>query len=230
MTPAWRRLLWPAVMTCVMFLVLLGLGTWQVRRLAWKEGLLAQIAAAEAAPPVPLPAHPTPFAKVAITGRLLADRSALYAADVRDTPAGPALGAFLVEPLQRSGAEPVLVERGWVPLKPGGPVANPEGTVTVTGYVHPADTPGLFSAQDDVSGRHFYTLDPPVIGAALGLAHVAPFVLVAMGPPPPGGLPIPAAHLPRPPNDHLQYAITWYGLAIASVVVFTVWARKGAAT
>ena len=101
-----RRLIGPSLMTAAMLLVLLGLGTWQVRRLAWKEAILAQIAQAEAAPPVPLPpsdAEPPPFTKVAVTGTLMHDKSALFGADVRDTPAGPDLGAFLIEPLQRAG-------------------------------------------------------------------------------------------------------------------------------
>ncbi len=135
-----RRLIGPALMTAVMFLVLIGLGTWQVRRLAWKEGILAQIARAEAAPPVPLSSAsgtpvPAPFTKVAVTGTLLHDKSALYGAEVRDTAAGPELGAQLIEPLQRDGAPPLLVDRGWVPLKRriirwrcrG-------GTVTIAGY------------------------------------------------------------------------------------------------
>jgi surfeit locus 1 family protein len=210
-------------MTVVMLFVLLGLGTWQVRRLAWKEAILAQIARAEAAPAIPLPAGPlpagpeasipAPFTKVAVTGTLMHNLSALYAAEVRDTRAGPELGALLIEPLQREGAPPLLVDRGWVPIKRSSPVA---------------DTPGLFSPHDDLAGRHFYTLDPRAIGAALGLDRVAPFILIAMGPPPPEGLPIPADHLPRPPNNHLQYAITWYGLAAALVVIFTVWVRKAA--
>jgi surfeit locus 1 family protein len=126
----------------------------------------------------------------------------------------------------------VLVDRGWVPLKRTAPVAMPEGTVTIAGYVHPADRPGWFSAQDDVAGRHFYTLDPAAIGAALGLGRVAPFILIALGPPPTPDtaitVPIPAEHLPQPPNNHLQYAITWYGLAVALLVIFTIWARKAA--
>jgi surfeit locus 1 family protein len=226
-----RRLAGPALMTAVMLVILLGLGTWQVRRLAWKEAILAQIAEAEAAPPVPLSAAPDapvppPFTKVAVTGTLLHTLSALYGADVRDTRAGPELGALLIEALQRPGAPPVIVDRGWVPMKPTSTVEEPEGIVTIAGYVHLPDTPGLFSAHDDVAGRHFYTLDPGAIGAALGLAHVAPFILIAVGPPSPRGLPIPAAHLPRPPNNHLAYAITWYGLAAALVVIFVIWARK----
>jgi len=224
-----RRLLWPALMSFAMVLVLLGLGTWQVHRLAWKRAILAQIAQAEAAPPLPATdasVMPAPFTKVAVTGRLLHDKAALYGADVRDTRAGPELGAALIEPLQRDGGAPILVDRGWVPLKRTRPVAMPDGAVTVAGFVYPPATPGWFSAHDDVPGRHFYTLDPAALGAALGLDHVAPFILVALGAPPAEGLPIPAEHLPRPPNNHLQYAITWYGLAAVLAVIFTVWARK----
>ena len=68
------------------------------------------------------------------------DRSALYAAEVRDTRAGPELGAQLIEPLQRDGAPPLLVDRGWVPLKHLAPVAMPQGEVTIAGYVHAATT------------------------------------------------------------------------------------------
>jgi surfeit locus 1 family protein len=229
-TSRFRRLIGPALMTVAMLIVLLGLGTWQVHRLAWKEAILAQIAHAESAPPVALPAAPSPFIKVSVAGRLLAGKAAVFGADVRDTATGPALGALLIEPLQRDGAATILVDRGWVPLKGTKPVATPEGITQVTGYVHPGDTPGWFAAHDDIQGRHFYTLDPAVIGAALGLDHVAPFVLIALGAPPPEGLPIPAEHLPRPPNNHLQYAITWYGLAAALVVIFTVWARKAVRT
>ncbi len=93
----------------------------------------------------------------------------------------------------------------------------------VEGYVHPAERAGSFSATDDVAGRHFYTLDPQVIGAALGLGRVAPFTLVAMGAP---AIPDPARHLPRPPNNHLSYAVTWFGFAITLLVIFAVYARK----
>ena len=68
--PAWRRLLWPGLMTLAMLAVLIGLGTWQLRRLAWKNAFLARIAAAEQAPAVALPAQPSPFQKVRVSGHL----------------------------------------------------------------------------------------------------------------------------------------------------------------
>jgi surfeit locus 1 family protein len=220
-----RRLLGPALMTLVMLLILIGLGTWQIYREHWKEGILAQIARAERAPPVPLSGNPGPFEKIAATGTLRADLSGRYAADVRDTPQGTELGSFLIQPLERPGQPPLLVDRGWVPRNPPTPVAQPQGETTIVGYAHEPASPGWFTPPDDPARRVFYTLDPAKIGAALGLPHVAPFILVALGPPPPQAYPAPARHLPRPPNNHLNYAITWYGLAIALVVIFVNWAR-----
>ena len=209
-----------------MLAILLGLGTWQVERLHWKQALLAQLARAEAAPPIPLPANPEPFAKVAVSGHLRDDLSAQYGAEVHDTSSGPQLGAQLIVPLEREAADPILVDRGWVPPTRRQPIALPTGEVTIEGYVRPGEKSGVFSAKDDPAARQFYTLDPTAIGAALGLPQVAPFVLVAMGPAMPERWPAPAQHLPRPPNDHLSYAITWYGLAVSLVVIFVLWARK----
>ena len=221
-----RRLLVPALSTAAMLVVLMGLGTWQVQRLAWKQGILAQIEAAETAAPVPLGDNPRPFAKVSVTGKLRPDLAARYGAQVRDLPAGTIPGAQLVVPLERPGAPPVLVDLGWVP-EHGAPPPPAGDAVTVAGFVRPAEHAGRFSAADDPAGRRFYTLDPAAIGAALGLPAVAPFTLVVLGPPPATpGAPIPSGHLPRPPNNHLQYAITWYGLAAALVVIFVAYARK----
>jgi surfeit locus 1 family protein len=175
---------------------------------------------------VPLPAAPDPFTKVQATGHLRDDLSASYGAEVRDTPAGTELGTQLIVPLEVSGGDVILVDRGWVPDKRPHPISRVESDVTVEGYVRPSDKPGMFSATDNPAAREFYTLDASAIGSALGLHRVAPFILVAMGPSPPERYPDPAHHLPRPPNNHLSYAITWYGLAVALVVIFVLWARK----
>jgi surfeit locus 1 family protein len=221
-----RRLLGPGLITLAMLTVLAGLGTWQVRRLHWKQTVLAQIAQAEADPPVPLPANPSPFMKVVVTGRLRADLSALYGAEVRETPAGPQMGAHLIVPLERDNAPPLLIDRGWVPLNRASPIEQPESAVSITGFIHPPESRSWFSVADDPAARQFFTLDPAAIRAALGLARVAPFTLVALGSSPAAQWPDPAHHLPRPPNNHLAYAITWYGLAGALLIIFALWARK----
>jgi len=213
-------------MALAMFAILIGLGTWQIYRLHWKEGILAQIARAEAAPPAPLSGDPSPYTKVTVTGRLRADLGASYGVDVRDTAQGPTMGTYLIQPLERPGQPPLLVDRGWVPQNRAAPIAQPQGDTTIVGFIHEPAKPGMFSATDDPATRTFYTLDPAAIGASLGLPRVAPFVLVAMGPPPPQRWPDPAQHLPQPPNNHLNYAITWYSLALSLVVMFAVWARR----
>ncbi len=223
MTPpsAARRLLVPGVSTFVMLAILIGLGVWQLERRAWKLGLLAEFARSEADPAILLSGTPRAFRKIRVEGRLRDDLATTYGADVRDTRQGSVLGEQLLVPLERADGPPVLVDRGWVPgaQRP----ASPPGLVAIDGYARPADHPGWFSPADDLPKRQFYTLDPARIGAALGLPAMAPFTLVALGPP---GLPDPARGLPRPPNDHLSYAITWFGLAITLLVIFTLYARR----
>ena len=114
---------------------------------------------------------------------------------------------------------------GWVPTGDSH-YALPSGPTEFDGYIRDADRPGLFSPRDDTKARIFYTLDPATIGPALGAPDVAPFALVLLGRAVPGAYPQPATQLPRPPNDHLGYAITWFGLAATLLVVFSLYARK----
>ncbi len=218
-----RRLLLPAVSTLVMLAVLLGLGFWQLQRRAWKADLLARIDSAERLPAVPMPAAPDPFAKVSVRGTLRVDLQALYGAEVRvDT-----LGAHLIMPLERQGAVPVLVDLGWVPMQRRDALVLPIGAIE--GFVRPAEHAGTFSATDNPEKRLFYTLDPGPIAAAFGLPRVAPFVLVALGAAPPGVFPDPVRTLPRPPDNHLQYALTWFGFAVTLLIIFGLYAKRALA-
>jgi surfeit locus 1 family protein len=224
MTPRWRRIL-PAVLASIPVLaILLALGTWQVRRLHWKTDLLAQIAMAEAGPPVPLTASPQPYTKVQARGRFRHELEASLGVEVR----GNQLGTHLVTPFEMQGLPTMLVNRGWVPIARAGlAIERPEGEVAVTGYVSPPQERDFFAATDDTAGRRFYTADPQAIGAALGLPSVAPDLLVALAGPRQGeALPQPALTLPRPRNSHLGYAITWYGLAASLVGVLIAWAVR----
>lgn len=221
-----RLLLGPSLATLAMLSVLIGLGVWQVHRLAWKTALLAAIDRAEAAPPVPLTAAAADFAKVVVSGTLAADLHATYGVGVREGRSGAELGGDLIVPLMREADRPVLVNLGWVPAHPETPLDLPKGSVSVVGYVRPAERPGLLSPSDNVAGRHFYTLDPARIGAVLGLSDLAPLTIVALGPQSVGGYPVPAREMPRPPNNHLNYALTWFGLAAALIGVFGLWAAR----
>ena len=217
MTASLRRLLVPALSTAVMLAILLSLGVWQLHRLTWKQGILAEIAHAQAAPAIPLPPHPSRFQKVAVTGQFRPGLTALYADDVRETPA-TVQGAYLLAPLFRANHKPLLVNLGWVPDGYHKPL--PSGPITLTGYIRLPDHKGFFSAKDDIPGRHFYTLNPTTIGHALNLGQVAPYTLIILSPTQPATPPFPATSLPRPPNNHFQYALTWFGLAGVLLITF----------
>lgn len=217
-----RRLLWPALAGLPVLIILLGLGTWQAQRLVWKTDLLARIAAAESAPPVPISDPPAPYAKLEVLGRFDHSREAVLGVEIRVHR----MGARLIVPFLRDSGPPLLVDRGWVPLDGLAGLPRPEGPQRIMGYVRFGEAAGRFGAQDDLAGRRFYHFDPVAIGAALGLPGMAPYGLVLMGPA--GTLPEPAQSLPRPRNNHLGYAITWYGLALSLVGVFAAFAwREG---
>ncbi len=219
----WTRrpnLISAAISTAIAVAILIALGVWQIQRLHWKEGLIAQIAAAETAPPVTLSdSTPKLFARVRASGVFRAGEVALYGAEVR----GEHMGAQAIEVLDRPDDRPVLVLLGWVATD-AGPVVPVKGPATITGYVRLAENPTWLSAADDLEGRHFYTLNPTTIGASLGAADVGPFTLVALGDAGRPGAAQPAEALPEPVNNHLQYALTWFGLAAALLGVFVAWA------
>jgi surfeit locus 1 family protein len=202
-----------SIATACALAILISLGVWQLHRLHWKEAILARIDAAELAPPIPLSgATPALFTRVVAQGVLRGDRVALYGAEVRGTH----MGAQAIQLLDRKGLAPLLVMLGWVPTDAGKPVPR-AGSAEVTGYIRLAERPTWLSAPDDLEGLRFYTLDPAAIGAALGAPDAAPFTLVSLGK---------GDSLPRPVNNHLNYALTWFGLAGALVAVFTAWSLK----
>lgn len=219
--PVLRR---PLLLVVPSFLLLCALGLWQVQRLDWKTGLLARIAAAEATPPEPFPdrvADPRAleYRRLVARGTFDHAREAFYGAIVR----GREGGTFVVTPLRRAEAPPILVLRGWV-REGSRDFPRPEGEVEVTGFAFAGSTGNWFTPDPDLAARRFYAFDIPRIAAAVGLADPAPVGLVALGPR--DAVPMPEQTLPRPANPHLGYAITWFGLAGALLAFFIVWARS----
>lgn len=221
-TPDGEQSVWSAsIATVVALAILISLGVWQLHRRAWKHAILADITRAEQSPPSPLTGTPPRFTKVVARG-VWRPSVALYGVDVRESDDGRShLGAQRLQILARDGAPPLLVDQGWVPTEGAAP-APAQGPASVEGYVRTPDHPGLLSPEDDLANRHFYTLDPAAIGIALGAPDAAPFTLIAIGRAT-RDAPIPAQNLPRPPDNHLQYAFTWFGLAAALAGVYAVW-------
>lgn len=215
------RLLLPAVMTAAMVALTVWLGFWQVRRLEWKTALLTEIDRGEANAPVLLGSEPRPFSRVQVSGEFLSP-TARYGVEVRSTQAGAAMGAQLVQPMRLPDGRVVLIDRGWMPDDAAPPAPDHQ---TVIAYARPPEYPVRFGAADDPVARRFYALDPAAIAAALGV-QAAPYTLVALAPDQPGVFPAPATALPRPVNNHLVYAVTWFAFAGCALAVFGVYSRK----
>jgi surfeit locus 1 family protein len=122
----------------------------------------------------------------------------------------------------------VIVNRGFVPdgrqdakSRPGGQLTGP---VDIAGAMRWPDSRHWFTPNDDPAHNLWFTADPASIAAAKGLDAVAPFYVEQETPVPPGGLPEPGRLVVDLPDNHLQYALTWFGLAAVLVGVFVSWA------
>lgn len=236
---SWLGLLIPAVLV---FAVLIALGTWQIERKAWKEGLIAALTERLAAPPAALPPPAMwprldpasdEYRRVTFTATFDHAKEALvYAAasSFRPDVAGGGPGYWIFAPARLPDGGFVIVNRGFVPearkdaaSRTAGQIAGP---VEIVGVMRWPDARHWFSPADDPQHNMWFTRDPLAIAAAKGLGPVAPFYVEQESPAPPGSLPQPGKLVVQLRNEHLQYAVTWYSLALVLVVVFVVWARS----
>ncbi|PCK84934.1 cytochrome c oxidase assembly protein [Rhizobium sophoriradicis] len=226
------------VLVLIALAILISLGTWQVERLHWKEGLLADIAARQAAAPVPLAdieaiaasGGDIEYRKVTATGRYINNKERHFFATWRGQT-----GFYVYTPLELADGRVLFVNRGFVPYENKEPEMRMQGQLTdqqtVTGLAR-AKLPGKPSSlvpDNDVAKNIFYWKDLHVMADSVGLekGRVIPFFVDADSAPNPAGLPIGGVTQVDLPNDHLQYAFTWYGLAAVLVVVVAIsWFRK----
>lgn len=183
-----------------------------------------------AAAPVPAPAKAEwpsldverwSYRRVAVRGAFDAAREArVYAvlSDQKGRYGGP--GYWLMTPFALDGGGTVVVNRGFTPDR-GPPAAPPpSGEATVAGTLREPEERNAFTPADDPGQRLYFARDPAAIAAGAGLADVAPFTIDADAAPEPGALPQGGETRVTFPNRHLEYALTWYGLAGALVAVF----------
>jgi len=227
----------PAV---IVLAALIALGTWQLQRKAWKEDLIATLSERLAAPPGALPApaawpalnrDDTEFRRVAFTGTLDDGKEALvYAAASAFRPDVSGPGYWVFTPARLADGGVVMVNRGFVPQDLADPATRAgghlSGPIQITGTLRWPDSRSWFSLSDDPAHNLWFLRDPASIAAAKGLSGVAPFYVEQEAPVPPGGFPRPGKFEVRLRNEHLQYVVTWYGLALVLVIVFALWAFK----
>jgi len=238
-----RALIGPSILTLIGVVVLCGLGVWQLERKAWKEGLLAAIAERVGAAPVDLPlesAWPTlmpghdEYRHVRLTGRFLNDKEAhLQANLVAKGPDDGALGYDILTPLRQEDGSLVIVNRGFVPLDKKDPATRRDGQIasetTVTGLVRFPQSHPWFVPADDPAKNVWFSRDPAPIAKAYGLKRIAPVIVDADTGESKAKYPIGGRTLIDIPNDHLQYALTWFALALALMAVFAVYAARRSA-
>lgn len=230
-----RRRLLALICGVVAFAILIGLGTWQVQRLQWKEALLATIDQRIHSRPLPLAEVEDRFAKtgdvdywpVTVTGSFLHGGERHFFA----TNEGQS-GFYVYTPLQLADGRFLLVNRGFVPYDDKEPATRPEGQVsgevTVTGLARNplSEKPSFMVPDNDPAKNIFYWKDRDVMAATAGLpsgTQLVPFFIDADDTPNPGGLPVGGVTIVDLPNSHLQYVITWYGLAAALAGVLGTW-------
>lgn len=231
----WRGLLVPAVLA---FAVLIGLGCWQVQRKAWKQALIATLterlaAAPEALPPVgawtSLSRDRDEYRRVEFTAEFDNAKEALvFAAATGFRPDVSQPGDWVFTPARLADGGIVMVNRGFVPDKRREPASRLEGQsagpLAITGAMRWPDDRHWFTPNDDPAHNLWFSRDPAAIAAAKGMGVVAPFYVEQEAPTPPGGLPQPGRLVVSLPDNHLQYALTWFGLAAVLAFVFVSWA------
>lgn len=232
-----RGLVLPTLAAVVVFAVLCALGTWQLQRMFWKEALIAQVEAGLAADPVPAPgpsAWPAldmaaaEYQPVELHGTFDHDRE-IHVVYTLVKPKGPhgGIGYQIVTPFRTDEGWWVYVNRGFVPRERRDAATRAEGQtpgeVTVVGLMRQPGYRSWFMPSDDAAANSWFSRDPVLFAEGAGLAPetVAPYLVDArFDPDLPGGLPQGGETIVRFSNNHLQYVVTWYGLAVALAAVY----------
>lgn len=234
-------LLIPSLFVLTGFVVLVLLGTWQLQRKDWKEGLIATLQERLTAEPIALPARAKwasvtdeqwEFRRVRLEGVFAhAQEAHVYAVPsaLRRGPTGE-IGYFVFTPIETVEGGLVAVNRGHVPEARRAPETRKpgqiEGRVTLTGIMRWPEPESLFTPAPNAGKNLFFLRDQRQIATIKKWGDVAPFYIELESPAASGGGPEPAKLTPNLRNPHLQYALTWYGLGFVLLILFGFWLRS----
>jgi surfeit locus 1 family protein len=224
-----KPLLWPTLFSLPVLVVALGLGVWQLERREWKRDILDRIAVNQAAAPMTLDelvkGDPLrhEYGRVRIAGTFLHDKEFFLAARSLKNK----VGVHVVTPLRTDDGKVVLFDRGWLSSETKDPArraqSQPSGRVELTGIVRRTQERRQFAPENAPDRNIWFHVDTPRMRAMAG-APADPvldrFFLDADAAANPGGVPVGGQTRLDIPNDHLQYAITWFLIALSLVAVY----------
>ncbi len=216
-----RRILFPLIFGLAGLGVLLWLGMWQLQRLAWKEGVLAEIDSRIAATPVALPEvvseENDKYLPVNVSGEMLLGEVHVLVS-VKQVGAG----YRIIQPFNTQGRT-ILIDRGFIPTT-AKLADRVTGEMDVTGNLHWPDEIDSYTPEPDIGSNIWFARDVPALAASLG---AEPVLLIARSRTDPNVTPLPV-DTAGIPNDHLQYAITWFGLALvwAAMTGYFLWRNR----
>ena len=224
-----RPLLWPTIVMLPIFLFSLSLGVWQMERRVWKRDILDRIATNQAAAPLTLDellkGDPLRFeyGRVRISGSFLHDKEFYLAARSRKDK----VGMQVVTPLRTDDGAIILFDRGWIPSEKKEPAKRAEGQlpgrVDLVGIVRRSQIKRQFAPDNDPARNFWFHVDVPQMRQIAGGTAdpvLDSFFLEADAAPNPGGVPVGGQTWLDIPNDHLQYAITWFLIALSAAGVY----------
>ena len=224
-----RPALWPTLISLPILVLSLSLGVWQMERREWKRDILDRMAANQAAAPITLDellkGDPLrhEYGRVKVAGSFLHDKEFHLAARSLKNK----VGLQLVTPFKTDDGKIVLFDRGWIPSEKKEPAKRAEGQipgrVELTGIVRRNQERRQFAPENAPDKNVWFHVDVPLMRRMAGAppdAKLDAFFLDADAAPNPGGVPVGGQTRLDIPNDHLQYAITWFLLALALAGVY----------
>jgi surfeit locus 1 family protein len=220
--PHFRPLPVFTIVCALTFAALIALGVWQLERLHWKLGLIAEVDRSLALPPVSLDralAMDAQYRRVALGGHFENAKEAY----VYETGPGGGPVYHVLTPFVTDDGRTLMVDRGIVPvelLNPGRRGRGLLGERRIVGVWRTPDAPGLFTPAADAAHRIWYSPDVTSVAATDHVKLAAPVVVEADATPNPGGWPLGGQTKIAFRNEHLQYAITWFALAAALLGIY----------
>lgn len=222
-----RPRLWPTLMTIPALIILCLLGNWQMTRLDWKLDLIEKLETRYGLPAIDLPpeiADPEDwlYRHVTVKGQFLhMSEMSLYGAGPSGKP-----GYDLFTPLLTTEGDFVIINRGWVPEHLKDRVTRPEtittGEVSITGVLRKSWIKEKFAPENDPSHNMWYYGDLAAMAKAQDLDNIFPMFIYADKSTEGGQYPIGGRTRLNIVNNHLDYALTWYGLAIVLSMIYLI--------